>query len=72
MAKVVVIGIEGEDGLWIVDLKARSVEPLDSPKAGGLKTGADLRAAGVSVIKGADVALVVKSAAAASSGHYEG
>lgn len=34
MAKVVVIGIEGEDGLWIVDLKARSVEPLDSPKAG--------------------------------------
>ncbi|MNL77976.1 hypothetical protein D3C87_2042670 [compost metagenome] len=56
----------------MVDLDARSVEPLESPKAGGLKTIADLRAAGVSVIKGADVALVVKSAAAASSGHYEG
>ncbi|OOG71001.1 hypothetical protein BLJAPNOD_04881 [Ensifer sp. M14] len=72
MTKVVVIGIEGEKGLWVVDLDARSVEPLETPKSGGLKTVADLRATGASVIKGADVALVVKSAAAASSGHYEG
>lgn len=72
MAKVVVIGIEGEKGLWIVDLEARSVEPLDLPKSGGLRAVADLRAKGVNVIKGADLALVVKSAEAVSSGHYEG
>lgn len=72
MAKVVVLGIEGETNLWVVDLNALTVEALELPKSGGLKAVADLRAKGVNVIKGADVAVVVKSAEAASSGHYEG
>ncbi|WP_112806154.1 hypothetical protein [Ensifer sp.] len=72
MSKVVVIGIEGEKDLWVVDLGALTVERLDLPKSGGLKAVADRRAKGENVIKGADVAVVVKSADAAMSGHYEG
>lgn len=72
MARVVVIGIAGEQGLWVVDLDARSVVPLDPPKAGGLKTVTDLRASGTIVTKDVDMAVVVRSAEAAFSGHYDG
>ncbi|OCP22436.1 MULTISPECIES: hypothetical protein [unclassified Ensifer] len=72
MARVVVISIAGEEGLWVADLDAGSVVPLDPPTTGGLKTVADLRATGTIVTKGVDVAVVVKSAEAASSGHYDG
>ncbi|WP_077965259.1 hypothetical protein [Ensifer adhaerens] len=72
MATVVVISIAGEEGLWVADLDARSVVPLDPPQTGALKTVTDLRASGAIVTKGVNVAVVVKSAAAASSGHYDG
>jgi hypothetical protein len=72
MASVVVISIEGEDGLWVADLDARTVVPLDPPKSGGLKTVTDLRASGTVVTKGVNVAVVVKSAEAAAGGHYDG
>ena len=72
MAKVVVIGIAGEEGLWIADLDAGTVAPLDPPKSGGLKTINDLRANGATVTKGADVAVVVKSVEAAFGGHFDG
>ncbi|KSV75524.1 hypothetical protein N185_16930 [Sinorhizobium sp. GW3] len=72
MAKVVILGIEGEEGLWVVDLDAKSVAALDPPTTGGLKTIADVRATGVTTIKGADVAIVVKSSDGISSGHYDG
>ena len=72
MTQVVVIGVEGETDLWVADLKAGTVAPLHSPKAGTLKTVTDLRASGASVIKGVNVAVAVKTADAAFSGHYDG
>ncbi|MBB3453495.1 hypothetical protein FHT86_001751 [Rhizobium sp. BK313] len=72
MTKVVVIGIKGEEGLWVVDLSARSVTPLHPPKAGTLKAVADLRASGASIVKGVDLAVTVKAADSAFSGHFDG
>ncbi|RFB94441.1 hypothetical protein B5K08_09620 [Rhizobium leguminosarum bv. trifolii] len=72
MATVVVISVEGQDGLWVADLDAGTVLPLPVPKAGGLKVVTDLRATGATVTKGVNVAVAVKSAEAAFSGHYDG
>lgn len=72
MAAVVVISVEGEEGLWVVDLGANTVLPLPTPKSGGLKVVTDLRATGSTVTKGVNVAVTVKSVEAALSGHYDG
>ncbi|MBA5805025.1 hypothetical protein [Rhizobium changzhiense] len=72
MARVVVISVEGDDDLWIADLDAGTVVPLPSPQSGGLKAVTDLRATGSIVTKGVNLAVVVKSADAALSGHYDG
>ncbi|MGO6688134.1 hypothetical protein [Rhizobium leguminosarum] len=72
MARVVVISVEGDDDLWVADLDAGTVVPLPSPKSGGLKAVTDLRPTGAIVTKGVNLAVVVKSADAALSGHYDG
>lgn len=72
MAKVVVLGVEGEQGLWVVDLDVGTVTPLPEPTTGNLKKVVDVRAAGASVIKGVDVAIRVESAGAVAAGHMEG
>jgi hypothetical protein len=72
MAKVVVFGVAGDDGLWVADLDAGTIAPLRSPTTGHLKIAADLRAGGASVIKGVDLAIVVQSAAAVAAGHLVG
>jgi hypothetical protein len=71
MAKVVVLGVTGEKGLWVVDIDARTVTPLAEPAAGNLKNVVELQAAGASVIKGVDVAISVESAGQVASGHME-
>ncbi len=72
MSKVVVISITGEDGLWVADLDAGTVIPLDPPASSKLKEVADLRKSGTSIVKGVNFAVVVKSEKEAASGHYEG
>ncbi|KEA07769.1 hypothetical protein G6L29_29955 [Agrobacterium rhizogenes] len=72
MARVIVIGVAGEDGLWVADLDAGTVTPLPDPKTGDLRNVADLRAAGASVIKGVDVAITVKATSSAAGGHMDG
>lgn len=72
MAKVVIFGVTGEEGLWVADLDTGTVAPLPSPTTGPLKMAADLRAGGASVIKGVDLAVVVQSTAAVAAGHLVG
>ncbi|NNH61631.1 hypothetical protein HLI01_33520 [Rhizobium laguerreae] len=72
MATVVIISVDGRDELWIADLDAGTVVPLPDPKTGGLKIVTDLRAIGTTLTKGVNIAVVVKSAEAALSGHYDG
>jgi hypothetical protein len=68
MAKVVVLGIPGEPGLWLADLDAGTVSPIDAPADGALASANKLRAGGSAVVKGVDLAVVVSSAAKVSSG----
>lgn len=72
MAKVVILGVAGEEGLWVADLDAGTIAPLPSPTTGPLKIAVDLRASGTSVNKGVDLAIVVQSAAAVAAGHLVG
>jgi hypothetical protein len=72
MAKVVVIGLPGEAGLWVADLDAGTVTPFQ-PKAGSpLDSANKLRASGAAIIKGVDFSVVVNAAAEAFSGHLDG
>lgn len=70
MAKAVVFGVAGEAGLWIADLEAGTVKPLD-PLTGDLAKAADIRKTGGTFVKKVDFAIAVSAAAAAFSGHVE-
>lgn len=70
MAKAVIIGIPGETGLWLADLDAGTVKPLDP--TGELATSNGLRKAGGTFVKNVDFAVGVSSAQAAVSGHVVG
>jgi len=70
MAKAVIIGIPGETGLWLADLDAGTVKPLDP--TGDLATANSLRKTGGTFVKSVDFAVGVSSAQAALSGHVVG
>lgn len=72
MANVVVIGVAGEDGLWVADLGAGTVTKIADPATGALQTANDLRKSGVTVTKGIDLAVVAQSAASVSGGYMDG
>ncbi|MBY3117149.1 hypothetical protein [Rhizobium laguerreae] len=70
MAKAVIIGIPGEAGLWLADLGAGTVKPLNP--TGELATANGLRKAGGTFVKSVDLAVAVSSAQVALSGHVDG
>lgn len=72
MAGVVVIGLEGQTDLYVVDLGAKTVTPLNPPAGGALSDANNLRTSGVNVVKGVTLAVSVKSAASAASGYLDG
>ena len=63
MAKVVVLGLTGEDGLWQVDLDAGTVVPMEE--------SADALKASSSTYKGVDYAVSVSTAGEGASGLFE-
>lgn len=69
MAKAVIIGIPGEAGLWLADLDAGTVKPLNP--TGELATANGLRKVGGTFVKNLDFAVAVSSAQVALSGHVE-
>lgn len=72
MAGVVVIGLAGDTDLYVVDLGAKTVTPLNPPASGALGDANNLRTSGVNVVKGVTLAVSVKSAASAASGYLDG
>jgi len=72
MAKVVVIGIPGENGLWLADLTAGTVTQLPQPFSGELASAETLRRSGAAIVKGVDLAVAVSSADRVFSGHFDG
>jgi hypothetical protein len=71
MAKVVVIGLPGETGLWVADLDAGTITPLQPTVGSPLESASKLRASGAAIIKGVDFSVTVNSAAEAFSGHLD-
>ncbi len=72
MAKVVVIGLPGEAGLWVADLDAGTVSAFQPPAGSPLEAASKLRAGGAAINKGVNFSVVVKSADDAFSGHLDG
>lgn len=70
MAKAVIIGIPGEEGLWLADLGAGTVKPLNP--TGDLATVNDLRKTGGTFVNNVDLSVAVSSVQVALSGHVDG
>lgn len=70
MAKAVIIGIPGEEGLWLADLGAGTVKPLTP--TGDLATVNDLRKTGGTFVNNVDLSVAVSSVQVALSGHVDG
>ncbi|HEV7249217.1 MAG TPA: hypothetical protein VGN93_19770 [Shinella sp.] len=48
MSKIVVLGLEGENGLWVADLEAGTVTAVAADVADGLRKAGDITSRGVS------------------------
>ncbi len=72
MAGAVLIGIHGEEGLWLVDLEKGTAVRYTRRLSGDLAKAEAWRAKGVRVEKDVDFAVALKSASSVASGLYEG
>lgn len=72
MAKVVVIGIEGESGLWAADLDAGTVVKIANPTQAELAAADKLRSAGATIVKGVNLAITAQSTASVAGGFMDG
>ncbi len=72
MTQTVILGIAGEQGLWLADLQSGTITPVKDPLSGELGKAASLRAAGVTITKGVDFAIATSSKTLAAAGIYEG
>ncbi|HEV7309752.1 hypothetical protein [Ensifer sp.] len=73
MAKVVVIGVEGDDRLWVADLDAGTVSLIPTPTQGPLAAANDLRnTSGARVHKGVNLAVLAASSGSVSGGFMDG
>ncbi|GAC1045130.1 hypothetical protein [Rhizobium sp. No.120] len=72
MAGAVLIGIDGEDGLWLADLQQGTVVRYTQPLKGELATAEAWRAKGIRVQKDVDFAVALTSADGVASGLLEG
>ncbi|MBB3383306.1 MULTISPECIES: hypothetical protein [unclassified Rhizobium] len=72
MAGAVLLGIKGQEGLWLVDLEKGTVVRYTRRLSGDLAKAASWRAKGVRVEKDVDFAVALRSASSAASGLYEG
>lgn len=72
MAKVVVIGVAGDDRLWVADLDAGTVAQIPTPTQGPLAAANDLRNSGATVTKGVNLAVLAASSDSVSGGFMDG
>jgi hypothetical protein len=72
MSNVVIIGIAGENELWVADLDAGTVTKIPEPTVGALQAANDLRNKGATVTKGVNLAVLATSAVAVAGGYMDG
>jgi len=71
MAQVVVLGMDGTDGLWLVDFGAGTVTSINPPSDSELGEANNLRKAGATIVKGVNFAVSVSSASPLGSGFMD-
>lgn len=71
MSKIVVFGLEGEDGLWEADLEAGTVAALDTGPKGDMKKVAELRNGKAPLTRGIDFAVMINQAEEEAGGFFE-
>jgi hypothetical protein len=71
MARLIVLGVQGDEGLWVADLDAGTVTQIGAPSSGALKQADELRKAGATVTKGVNLAALATSADAVSGGFMD-
>ena len=71
MSKIVVFGLEGEDGLWEADLEAGTVVPMDTGPMGDMQKVAEMRNAKTPLTKGVDFAVSIAPTAEEAGGFFE-
>jgi hypothetical protein len=71
MANFVVFGIPGDSQLYLADIGAGTISPLNIPAGSDLGVADQLRNAGATIIKGVNLAITVGSAASAGSGRMD-
>ncbi len=72
MTKAVILGLEGEDGLWLADLQSGTITAIKEPFTGELAKAASLRASCVTITKGVDFAIAASAETLGAGGIYEG
>ncbi|WP_105428153.1 MULTISPECIES: hypothetical protein [Neorhizobium] len=72
MARVVIIGLPGDDQLYLADIDAGTVLPMQPPVSGPLAAANALRNAGGTIIKDVNLAVAVSSSGQAFSGVFDG
>lgn len=72
MARIVVIGLSGDEQLFLADIDAGTVQPMVAPTSGALADANDLRTAGGTIVKGVNLAAAVSSSEQAASGVFDG
>ncbi|MBP1843487.1 hypothetical protein J2046_001743 [Rhizobium petrolearium] len=72
MARVVIIGLPGDDQLYVADIDAGTVQPMQPPASGPLASANDLRNVGGTIVKDVNLAVAVSSSEQAFSGVFDG
>lgn len=71
MSKFVVVGFPGSDAVWLADIDAGTITPLNPAPSPQLDIVNQIRAAGGTVIKDVNLAIAVESADSAFSGLFD-
>jgi hypothetical protein len=71
MTNFIVVGVPGDTQLYLADLSAGTVSPLNIPAGSDLGIADQLRNSGATIIKGVNLAVAVGSAASAGSGRMD-
>ena len=71
MANIIVFGIPGDTQLYLADLAAGTVAPLNVPAGSDLGVADQLRRSGATITKGVNLAVTVGSSASAGAGRMD-
>lgn len=71
MSKVVVLGVEGEDGYWLADFEAGTLTKIDDAADDAFAFAARSRQSGQPLVRGVKFAVVTNNGEDPASGHVD-